>query len=47
MFNFASLGVFTGTENGVRCKCENCNMSCMPPIFGSRKNVCVSPIVSY
>ena len=45
MFILASLGVPAGTENGVRSTFETCTISCMPPIFGSRKSVWVRPTV--
>src|SRR3954454_17247824 len=46
MLTAASAGVPAGTENGVRRTWEDCAMNWMPPIFGSRKNVCVTPAVA-
>jgi hypothetical protein len=46
MFTDASAGVPSGTERGLRRTCEYCAMNCTPPIFGSRKNVRVTPAVA-
>ena len=46
MFNLALVGVFTGGENGKRSRYRSWTMICMPPIFGSRNSVCVSPSVN-
>src|SRR4051812_49914694 len=43
MLTAASGGVPAGTENGVRRTCEYRAISWMPPIFGSRNNVRVTP----
>jgi hypothetical protein len=45
MWTDASAGVPAGTEKGVRRTYEYCALNCMPPTFGSRKNVWMTPAV--